>query len=180
MSLPDWPDANVQAAGPTLDQWADTYGLPRDIVYGLVSQESRFNPGAFLMDRNGGSYGLTQISLPTATGLGYGGDGNGLYDPDTNVKWGLLYLKQLVDRFGDMNVALSAYNGGYVNGAITNPSYVNGVVQRALYFDQLWSGDAMDPSGSGIVVTDNGIGGTFTPWLLAAGAVVAYFALREG
>lgn len=139
MTLPDWSSSNVRTVGPILDDWATIYGLPREIVYGLVSQESRFNPNA--IGDAGRAHGLTQIWLPTAQGLGYQGDGPGLQEPNVNVQFGLLYLRTMLDRFGTMERALSAYNGGLRGGQITNPAYVDGVLQRAGYFEQLWASE---------------------------------------
>lgn len=154
MTLPDWQAVNLNAVSPVLDEWAGIYNLPRSIVYGLVSQESRFNPNA--IGDAGRAHGLTQIWLTTAGGIGYSGDGPGLQDPNTNVQFGLLYLRNLLDRFGDMDIALSAYNGGFKNNTITNPAYVTGVTTRAAYFDDLWNAvsdpaptDSPDATGDG-------------------------------
>lgn len=161
MSLPDWQDANLQAVSPIIDEWAAYYGLPRSVAYGLVSQESRFNPNA--VGDAGRAHGLTQIWLPTAQGIGYTGDASGLQEPNTNVQFGLLYLKQMLDRFGSMDNALSAYNGGFKGGIITNPSYVAGVMQRAAYFDALWNGTVAtdntgdDASGSDSDTNSSGV-----------------------
>lgn len=174
MSLPDWQNGNLVSVAPILDGWALTYSLPREIVYGLVSQESRFNPNA--IGDAGRAHGLTQIWYPTAKGMGYNGDENGLNDPNESAKWGLLYLRKMLDRFGDMNIALSAYNGGFHNGAITNPSYVNGVTSRADYFAQLWGNapiaDADLPPDPLLGTMDNSGGGNpiISAMLLAAGA----------
>lgn len=136
MTLPDWSDAKLQAVAPLIDGWASTYGLPVEIAYGLVSQESRFIPNA---TGSLGERGLTQIMPSTAKAIGYQGTDDGLYDPNTNLAWGLYYLAQQVGRFGDIDSALSAYNGGFKKGEITNPAYVNGVHQRAQYFLDQWS-----------------------------------------
>lgn len=137
MNLPDWSPNNLVAVAPILDDWAAYYGLPRSIVYGLVSQESRFNPNA--IGDAGRAHGLTQIWFTTAQGLGYTGNDAGLQDPNVNVQFGLQYLKAMLDRFGSMDAALSAYNGGLHSGVITNQSYVDAVNGRAAYFDALWS-----------------------------------------
>jgi soluble lytic murein transglycosylase-like protein len=168
VSLPDWQDSDLQAAAPTLDYWANVYGLDRALVYGLVSQESSFRPLAFLMDRNGGSFGLTQISLPTATMLGYAGDGAGLYDPDTNVQFGLLYLRNQIDKYGDEGQALSAYNSGSPTGSSAGNAYAAAVENRAFYFQDLWG--VSSGAGGSFDVSGGSVG---TPSLAAFGIVAA-------
>ena len=165
MTLPDWSASDLAIAAPVLDTWIAAYSLPADLVYGLVSQESRFKPTAFLLDRNGGSYGLMQLDLPTAQGLGYTGDGPGLYDPNTNVQLGLLYLSQLLNKYQDQGQALSAYNCGYPTGCAAGDAYAAAVQTRAFYFQDLWG-------------TTTGAGGSFdtsggTPSPVTFGAVVA-------
>ncbi|HEX3698930.1 MAG TPA: transglycosylase SLT domain-containing protein [Polyangia bacterium] len=144
-TFPNWSQSDYLAAQPALDEWVAIYGLPRDLAYGLVAWESNFKASAFLLDRNGGSIGLTQISLPTASGLGYTGSAQGLYDRDTNAQFGLLYLRNQLDRYGgDWSQALSAYNAG---SAITGnlQSYVANVLQRAAYFTQLFAQENAQP-----------------------------------
>ena len=35
-----------------------------------------------------------------------------IYDPETNVRYGCLYLRRLYDRYGEWSAALAAYNAG--------------------------------------------------------------------
>ena len=44
--------------------------------------------------RSGGNLGLTQISHATARRLGYSGTPAGLFEPDTNLRYGMKYLAQ--------------------------------------------------------------------------------------
>ena len=146
MTLPDWSAQDFAIAQPVLDAWIATYGLDPALAYGLVSQESRFKPAAFLLDRNGGSYGLTQLSLPTAQGMGYTGDGQGLFNPDVNVQYGLLYLANLLQQYGGVwDEALSAYNCGYPTGCAAGDVYAAAVEDRAAYFADLFA----PPAGAG-------------------------------
>lgn len=80
----------------------------------LVYVESRFDPSA--VSRKG-AIGLTQILPPTAADVcrRHGAssfDTAALYDPDTNLRVGAMYLKEMLDRFPDTRLALAAYNGG--------------------------------------------------------------------
>jgi soluble lytic murein transglycosylase len=38
-----------------------------------------------------------------------------LYDPELNVRYGSWYLRHLLDRYGSVEQALAAYNGGQGN-----------------------------------------------------------------
>jgi soluble lytic murein transglycosylase len=38
-----------------------------------------------------------------------------LYDPEINVRYGAFYLRRLLTKYGDMRLALAAYNAGQAN-----------------------------------------------------------------
>jgi soluble lytic murein transglycosylase-like protein len=168
------PPANFAAMQPLMDQWADQYGLPREVVYGLVWQESGFNPNA--VGDNGLAYGLTQVHAATAQGVGFTGDPSALFDPDTNLQYGLAYLQQKVATYGDIATALSAYNAGH---AITgNASYVQSILGYAAYFAQqegVSDGTTAD-DGSG----DDASGGSSVTILLLAAAAAGVFWWSQG
>lgn len=163
MALPDWADSDLQDVAPYLDQWADSYNIDRAVIYGIASQESRFNADA---TGAAGEIGVMQLMPSTAAGEGYSGDPALLYDPNTNIQWGVDYFAGLLNRFNDTDTALSAYNGGYRNGTITDPDYVNGVAARAAYFTALWAGQ--DPAAASLAAGGGG-GVTVTGWLVLAG-----------
>ena len=54
-----------------------------------------------------GATGLLQLMPATAHALRLNGS-----DPATNVLAGARYLRQLIDRFGSVELALAAYNAG--------------------------------------------------------------------
>lgn len=83
---------------------AEKYDLPRDVFVSLVHQESRFNPQ--LRSRKG-AYGLTQLMPGTAKELGVNPR-----DPMQNLEGGARYLRQQLDTFGSLPLALAAYNAG--------------------------------------------------------------------
>ena len=153
-SLPDWSDDDLNAAAPFLNASIDQYGLDGALIYGQCSQESRFKPNAFLMDSNGGSYGLMQMSYPTAQSLGYTGDPDGLYDPATNVDLGCHFMANLLAKYGgDESKALSAYNSGSPTST-AGAAYVALVMPRVQYFEDLFaSQDTPDDTGDGTTPT---------------------------
>jgi hypothetical protein len=92
------------------------------------------------------SFGLLQLMFTTAYGLGYRGDGEGLYDPTVNVQLGTKLLRQnldyviakkFVEKFpwlSPLQVALCLYNGGYARnpddkGELRNIKYATKVLK---------------------------------------------------
>ena len=63
--------------------------VPVDLVQRVVVRESRHVPAA----RNGPYYGLMQILPQTAATMGYRGRPAGLLDAETNLKYGVKYLR---------------------------------------------------------------------------------------
>ena len=93
-------------------------GVPFALADAVVRIESRYNPKV----RHGGAVGLMQIKPQTARGLGYGGGADGLLHPDTNLRWGMLYLAQAYRMSrGDTCATVMRYQSGHattrMNGA---------------------------------------------------------------
>lgn len=87
---------NVRAdIGALIEQQARAQGVPVAIARALVRVESGFNPR--LVGR-AGEIGLTQIKLATARGLGFSGSRAALFDPATNLTWGLRHARRALDR----------------------------------------------------------------------------------
>src|SRR5262249_37388628 len=75
---------------------------PASVLVATAYEESRMNPSA----RSGvGARGLLQLMPATARELRLDGT-----DPATNVLAGARYLKQMLNRFGTLDLALAAYN----------------------------------------------------------------------
>lgn len=68
---------------------AQAAGVPVALAMAVVRIESNHNPKA---RGRAGEIGLMQIKPQTARGLGFSGSAAALYDPDTNLKWGMKYL----------------------------------------------------------------------------------------
>jgi soluble lytic murein transglycosylase-like protein len=67
---------------------AASHGVPARLADAVIKVESRYNPRA----ANAGNYGLMQIRLQTARGVGYSGGAGGLLDAETNLRYGMAYL----------------------------------------------------------------------------------------
>lgn len=84
---------------------ANKYGLPPKLLRELVKKESNFNPKA---KSPAGAMGLTQLMPGTAKSLGV----TDPWDPEQNLEGGAKYLRQQLDKFGRVDLALAAYNAG--------------------------------------------------------------------
>jgi len=94
---------------------AQANNVPEALVHRIIVRESRYQPA--LVGR-GGTFGLMQIKLATARSLGYGGDAQGLLNPDTNVAYGVKYLAGAYRAAGgDHARAMHYYAAGYYEAA---------------------------------------------------------------
>lgn len=81
-----------------------------DVAFGLVRTESAFKNSA---TSHVGAVGLTQLMPRTAAWLQPGTTKSDLRDSQTNLRIGLHYLRDLIDKYdGDQELALLAYNRG--------------------------------------------------------------------
>lgn len=99
----------ADAAGP--EQWrqrvaelATKYDISPALLDAVVWQESRWNARAV---SPAGARGLAQLMPGTARQMGVNPD-----DPLANLEGGARYLRMQLDEFGDIELALAAYNAG--------------------------------------------------------------------
>lgn len=93
-----------------VNKWSDHYGVPRSLVHRVIQRESDYRPEA----RNGPYWGMMQILPATARGIGFLGPSTALLDADTNLRWGVKYLRGawlLAD--GSEDRAVQLYARGY-------------------------------------------------------------------
>ena len=100
------------------------YGIDPRLIMAQIEVESTFNPRAV---SKVGARGLMQIMPATGRQLAreLGFTDYDLFDPVTNVKMGIYYMSKLIKRFGDYDVALSAYFWGQTRVARDVSSYRN-------------------------------------------------------
>ncbi len=85
------------------------HNVPVDLLIGVASVESNFNPSA---RSDADAHGIMQIRWPlTAKHLGVTRLAH-LYNPCVNIDVGASYLSELLHRFGEPELALAAYNYG--------------------------------------------------------------------
>jgi len=91
-------DAEIVAA-------ATRYRLDPKLLHALVTVESAYRPRAVSL---AGAGGLTQLMPTTASELGV----QDRFDTAENLAGGAAYLARQLVRFGDVRLALAAYNAG--------------------------------------------------------------------
>lgn len=97
--------ATEQPYQAEIAQAAARHGLDPKLLHALVVVESAYRPRAVSPV---GAAGLTQLMPGTALEVGVGDR----MDPLSNLRGGAAYLAQQVVRFGDVRLALAAYNAG--------------------------------------------------------------------
>ena len=112
-----------------VEQYSQEYNVPREIIYSVIKAESGFRADIV---SSAGAVGLMQITEATfdwlmsyqtheilSPGL--------LYEPETNIKYGVCYLNYLYHRFESWDIAFAAYNAGpnrVKNSWLNNPEYI--------------------------------------------------------
>lgn len=106
------PDAAVPRLPPLTQPFQDAveaaaaaHGLDSKLLHALVITESGYRPDA---RSHAGAAGLTQLMPGTAEELGV----RDRFDPVENLNGGADYLARQILRFGDLRLALAAYNAG--------------------------------------------------------------------
>lgn len=94
-----------------IGKYADLYDVPNELALAVVQIESSFRP---TVRGSAGEIGLMQIKPATARMMGYKGKASGLYDPETNIRFGMKYLAGAHD-LGDGKICrtILKYNAGH-------------------------------------------------------------------
>jgi soluble lytic murein transglycosylase-like protein len=128
---------------PLIEQAAAHYGINPSLLYGLIEQESGFDPAA---RSSAGALGLTQLMPGTAASLGVSEPLN----PTEAIAGGARFLAQLLGQFGGNTAdALAAYNAGpgavqQYGGVPPYPEteqYVSKVLGTAAAYEQSRAGE---------------------------------------
>jgi soluble lytic murein transglycosylase len=102
---PPIKDRNPKAYDGVIARTARVHGLPPALVKAVIRAESNFDPGA---RSHKGAMGLMQLMPGTARALGV----DDPWHAEENVEGGTRYLRSMVNRYGDVRLALAAYNAG--------------------------------------------------------------------
>lgn len=88
-----------------IKQAAQIYKLPENLIKSVIKQESNFTNTVV---SKAGAAGLMQLMPGTARLLGV----TDSFDPEQNIMGGAKYIRQMLDQFGNVELALAAYNAG--------------------------------------------------------------------
>uniref|UniRef100_A0A7V5XG07 Lytic transglycosylase domain-containing protein n=1 Tax=Thermodesulfobacterium geofontis TaxID=1295609 RepID=A0A7V5XG07_9BACT len=114
---------------------AKSYSLDPALLKAVAKVESSFNPKAVSPK---GALGLMQLMPTTAELVGV----NDPFDPLESLKGGAMYLKKLLEEFGDLELALAAYNAGpekvRLYRGIPPYSETQNYVRNVLYYYNLY------------------------------------------
>jgi len=98
-------DPIVSSYGSIIEKAAKEHKIEPALIYSVIKVESNGNPQA---ESAAGARGLMQLGEATAIDMGVADT----FDPNQNIHGGAKYLKRMLDRYGDLNLALAAYNAG--------------------------------------------------------------------
>lgn len=126
-----------------VEKYAKQYDVPQNLIYAVIRTESDFQADAVSAV---GAVGLMQMMPSTFRWLSddmlgeYLEDGM-LYDAETNIRYGVYYLRRLYDRYGNWPTACAAYNAGNgrVDGWLEDSSLTN--LQGHLIIDRIPIGE---------------------------------------
>jgi len=94
-----------------IEKYATQYGVPVELATAVIQIESNFRP---TIKGKAGEIGLMQIKPATARQMGYEGPDYGLYDPETNIQYGMKYLAGAQERGGGETCGtILKYNAGH-------------------------------------------------------------------
>lgn len=92
-------------------RYAASYGVPESLAHAVISVESNYRPN---LRGGAGEIGLMQIKPATARAMGYSGSAGGLFNPETNIKYGMKYLGMAHQLSGGSTCGtILRYNAGH-------------------------------------------------------------------
>lgn len=100
-----------QQYGLIVARYAASYGVPASLAHAVIRIESNYRVDAL---GSAGEIGLMQIKPATARMMGYSGSSKGLYNPETNIKFGIKYLSMAHKLGGGTTCGtILKYNAGH-------------------------------------------------------------------
>lgn len=92
-------------------RYATKHGIPGALAHAVIRVESNYRAH---VTGAAGEVGLMQIKPATARMMGYSGNAQALYDPETNIRFGMRYLAKAMQLGGgDTCGTILRYNAGH-------------------------------------------------------------------
>lgn len=121
-------------------KYCEEYGVDSLFIYAMMKQESSFEPDAVSVDN---ARGLLQLTEETYDWVKWrmgesGGSFDDMFDPETNIRYGVWLTAYLFDRFENEKTVLAAYHAGMNITAewLKNPEYSeNGKTLTVIPYD---------------------------------------------
>ena len=99
-------DEKSRLYATVINNVAQEVGVDAHLLHAVIQVESAYNPAAV---SSKGAQGLMQLIPATAARFGV----DEVHDPESNIRGGARYLKNLLGRFdNDLKLTLAAYNAG--------------------------------------------------------------------
>ena len=153
---------------------AQKHGVDPQLVHAVILAESAYNPKAL---SHKGAMGLMQLIPQTAARYGV----KNAWNPRQNIDGGVRYLRDLLRQFGDIELALAAYNAGekaverYGNSIPPYQETQTYVARATSYLAKLQGGAPISKVRS----TGSGVGGGLSGWGVIFGSFPASSEARQ-
>lgn len=111
---------------------ASVVGISGNLLFSVCFTETGMHNVNNYKDRNGGSFGVCQIALPTAREQLPFVDRLALMQPRVNLLVAAMYLKKLKAKYKGLRETIAVYNAGsvrFVNNDFFNVKYVDKVMR---------------------------------------------------
>ncbi len=90
--------------------YSQEYSVSPSLIAAIIKAESNWQADAV---SSAGAKGLMQLSDITFNWIAQ--ENEDIFNPDTNIKYGVFYFSKLFGTYNDINTALAAYNAGSGN-----------------------------------------------------------------
>lgn len=98
-----------------VEEYSEKFNVDKMLVYAIIKTESSFNSDAVsevgavgLMQIMPETFDWLQTKLPPKQKLG----SDALFDPETNIRYGVFFLSLLQEEFDDTELTIAAYHAG--------------------------------------------------------------------
>lgn len=98
-----------------VEEKSGEYGVPLSVTFAVIRTESGFDPNAESYAGARGLMQITEVAFDWISKLRKIDDKtfDSMYDPETNIDYGVWFLAHLYEEFGDWETVYVAYNAGH-------------------------------------------------------------------